>query len=128
MRYLQDEHLQAALRFLFLSMAITVMKQDMAYIQDGKFKIKEPYLELLEKMIFLAKKERKNLRKTMHDENIQVILLNRNDSFSSYLFICQGKEEKRNFFNPAIRKKVEIIVKEMMEKALQSFPLSPSIN
>ncbi|HLT56726.1 MAG TPA: hypothetical protein VK057_11530 [Bacillota bacterium] len=125
MRYLQDEHLQAALRFLFLSMAITVMKQDMAYIQDGKFKIKEPYLELLEKMIFLAKKERKNLRKTMHDENIQVILLNRNDSFSSYLFICQGKEEKRNFFNPAIRKKVEIIVKEMMEKALQSFPLSP---
>lgn len=125
MRYLQDEHLQAALRFLFLSMAITVMKQDMAYIQDGKFKIKEPYLELLEKMIFLAKKERKNLRKTMHDENIQVILLNRNDSFSSYLFICQGKEEKRNFFNPAIRKKVEIIVKEMMEKVLQSFPLSP---
>lgn len=125
MRHLQDEHLQAALRFLFLSMAITVMKQDMAYIQDGKFKIKEPYLELLEKMIFLAKKERKNLRKTMHDENIQVILLNRNDSFSSYLFICQGKEEKRNFFNPAIRKKVEIIVKEMMEKALQSFPLSP---
>ncbi|GGH73166.1 hypothetical protein GCM10010978_10770 [Compostibacillus humi] len=125
MRYLQDEHLQAALRFLFLSMAITVMKQDMAYIRDGKFKIKEPYLELLEKMIFLAKKERKNLRKTMHDENIQVILLNRNDSFSSYLFICQGKEEKRNFFNPAIRKKVEIIVKEMMEKALQSFPLSP---
>lgn len=125
MRYLQDEHLQAALRFLFLSMAITVMKQDMAYIREGKFKIKEPYLELLEKMIFLAKKERKNLRKTMHDENIQVILLNRNDSFSSYLFICQGKEEKRNFFNPAIRKKVEIIVKEMMEKALQSFPLSP---
>lgn len=125
MRYLQDEHLQAALRFLFLSMAITVMKQDMAYIREGKFKIKEPYLELLEKMIFLAKKERKNLRKTMHDENIQVILLNRNDSFSSYLFICQGKEEKRNFFNPAIRKKVEIIVKEMMEKVLQSFPLSP---
>lgn len=98
MRYLQDEHLQAALRFLFLSMAITVMKQDMAYIQDGKFKIKEPYLELLEKMIFLAKKERKNLRKTMHDENIQVILLNRNDSFSSYLFICQGKEEKTQLF------------------------------
>ncbi len=41
----------------------------------------------------------------------------KNDSFSSYLFLCNGREEKRNYFNPAIRKKVKTIMQELMDKA-----------
>ncbi|RKQ31301.1 hypothetical protein [Oceanobacillus halophilus] len=119
MRYLNDEELQIATRFLFLSMAIVVLKQDIIYMQNGKFKIKEPYIELLEKMISMAINERRQLRKIMMRKNIQVVNLNKNDSFSSFLFTCQGREEKRNYFNPAIRKKVEIIIQNLMKKALQ---------
>ncbi|SFD37380.1 hypothetical protein SAMN05216238_10142 [Lentibacillus persicus] len=122
LRYLNDEELQLASRFLFLSMAIVVIQQDLQTIEQGNFKIKEPYIKLLEKMHAEAANERRELRKTMRDKKIQVMALNKNDSFSSYLFLCRGREEKRNYFNPAIRKKVEVIIQELIQKAQQSSP------
>ena len=118
MRYLTDEELELASRFLFLSMAIVVVQQDIQNIQKGAFKIKEPYIQLLEKMNTNALAERRQLRIKMENKKIRVLLINKNDSFSSYLFYCKGKEEKRNYFNPAIRNKVEEIVQEIMWKAL----------
>ncbi|ASN06560.1 hypothetical protein [Virgibacillus necropolis] len=129
MRYLNEEDLQVASRFLFLSMAIVVIQQDIQHVQKGAFKIKEPYIELLEKMISEATDERRKLHQTMRKKNIQVITLNKNDSFSSFLFLCQNREEKRNYFNPAIRKKVEVIVQELMHMALPPYqhPVSANI-
>lgn len=116
MRYLSEEELAIATRFLFISMAITVLEQDMKHMQDGPFKIKEPYLELLEQMLAAAKTERKQLRKSMQDQKIRISPLNRNESFTSYLFIAGRREEQRNYFNPAIRKHVEAIIRELMLK------------
>lgn len=118
MRYLSEEHLELASRFLFLSMAIVVIRQDIQHIEAGKFKIKTHFIKLLEQMEAAALLERKDLRVRMKRENIQVITLHKNDSFSSFLFLCGGREEKRNYFNPAIRKKVEAILDELMLKAL----------
>lgn len=118
MRYLQEDDSKVALRFLFLSMAMIVIDQDMKHLKNGPFKIKEPYQKLLKNMRFIAGDERKQLRKIMMQKNMQVVRLDNNDSFSTYLFICNGLEEKRNFFNPAIRKKVEAILQELMHKAL----------
>ena len=125
MRYLTDEELKVATRFLFLSMAMIVIRQDIQHIEHGAFKIKEPYTALLEKMVEKGTNERRDLQKEMENKRMKVVTLNKNDSFSSFLFICQGREEKRNYFNPAIRKKVEAIVSELMRKALNSV-LAPS--
>lgn len=124
MRYLSDEELTLAARFLFLSMAMIVIKQDIQQIRSGAFKMKEPYIELLEKMTTEATNERKKLRQIMMKRKLKVVRLEQNDSFSSYLFLCQGREEKRNYFNPAIRKKVEAIFQELMHKGLQQ-PYQP---
>src|SRR5699024_323762 len=88
-------------------------------IEAGPFKIKEPYIEILGKMTTEATNERSKLRTVMKKKDIKVVTLNQNDSFSSYLFICQGREEKRNYFNPAIRKKVKAIMEELMHKVQQ---------
>ncbi|WP_404451694.1 hypothetical protein LG329_15340 [Virgibacillus necropolis] len=128
MRYLNEEELQVASRFLFLSMAIVVIQQDVQHVQKGAFKIKEPYTQLLEKMISEATNERRQLRQTMQKKNIKVVTLNKNDSFSSFLFLCQSREEKRNYFNPAIRKKVEVILQELMHKALPPYQRPVSAN
>ncbi|MBP2076628.1 hypothetical protein [Oceanobacillus polygoni] len=119
MRYLSDEELELGTRFLFLSMAMVVIRQDMDHIQSGAFKIKETYMKLLTKMEEKAADERRALRIAMKQKRMQVITLNKNDSFSSFLFICQSREEKRNYFNPAIRKKVEAILDELMMKSLE---------
>ncbi|MHA6251663.1 hypothetical protein [Oceanobacillus sp. CAU 1775] len=116
MRFLTEEEYAIASRFLFLSMAIVVIRQDIKHVEQGSFKIKEPYMELLRDMESLSLDERRNLRKEMKKQRIDVVTLNKNDSFSSFLFLCQGREEKRNFFNPAIRKKVETIIQEQLFK------------
>lgn len=118
MRFLTEEEYSIASRFLFLSMAIVVMRQDIKNVQQGPFKIKEPYIELLRKMESSALDERRRIRRTMKKERMDVVTLNKNDSFSSFLFLCQGREEKRNFFNPTIRKKVEAILQEYLLKTL----------
>lgn len=118
MRYLQDDESRVMIRFLFLSMAMVVIEQDMEHVETGSFKIKEPYRQLLKEMLLIASGERKQLRKIMLQKKMQVVRLHKNDSFTTYLFVCKGMEEKRNFFNPAIRKKVEEILQELMHKAL----------
>lgn len=118
MRYLKEDELWVASRFLFLSMAMVVIEQDKEHVQKGAFKIKEPYTALLATMREEAINERRQLRKTMEDNKIKVVYLHKNESFSSFLFLCQGREEKRNYFNPAIRKKVETIIRELMAKSL----------
>lgn len=119
LRYLTDEELEVTSRFLFLSMAMVVIRQDIEHIQNGSFKIKEPYLKLIETMISEASVERRKIKMIMNQKSMQVVMLNKNDSFSSFLFLCQGREEKRNYFNPVIQKKVTAIVQELMFKALR---------
>lgn len=120
MRYLNEQEWKLASRFLFLSMALTVIKHDLQKMnQLSPFKINEPYIALLEKMEKNATEERRKLRKQMQQEKIKVVVAEKNDSFTSYLFLCKGKEEKRNYFNPAIRKKVEVILEELLTHALE---------
>ncbi|MBR7554973.1 hypothetical protein ACFFJI_08465 [Allobacillus sp. GCM10007491] len=117
MRYLSKEEHHTASRYLFLSMAIIVVEKDIQFVESGPFKIKEPYLELLRKMEHRARIERRQLRKKMRDMNVEVVFLQKDDSFSTYLFMARGYEEERRYFNPAVRKKVEQILYELMRQA-----------
>ncbi|ENH95647.1 hypothetical protein J416_14987 [Gracilibacillus halophilus YIM-C55.5] len=118
MRYLNEHEWKIASRFLFLSMALRVIKLDLHQLsQSTPFKINEPYINLLKKMEANATEERKHLRKQMREEQLQVLLDEKNESFTSYLFVCKGKEEKRNYFNPAIRQKVASIIEDLMKQA-----------
>src|SRR5690625_6127811 len=80
MRYLKDEEFNIASRFLFLSMARVVIQLDIENIEQGPFKIKNPYLFLLRKMISKATNERRHLRKLMKDKSIQVVIQHKNET------------------------------------------------
>ncbi|WP_163537112.1 hypothetical protein [Gracilibacillus sp. YIM 98692] len=117
MRYLNDYEWKLASRFLFLSLALRVIKYDLEKLQQlSPFKINEIYIDLFQQVEQYAIKERRKLRQKMQQEKMQVMTLEKNESFTSYLFICKGKEETRNYFNPAIRKKVEQILKELVSQ------------
>src|SRR5690625_5124018 len=119
MRYLAAEELQIASRFVFLSMAITVLEQDLHYMNQGAFKIKEPYIDLIERMILSALSERKKLRKEMYDRYLTVSRLRKDDLFTTYLFICKRRVEGGNYFTPVIRNKVKAIMFDHLNNALQ---------
>lgn len=123
--YLNEHELQLTSRFLFLSMAIIVINRDIETIRNGPFKFKEPYIKLLEKMLTQATKERRLLRQSMKKYNMQVTLLQKDDLFSTFLFVSNKREEKRNYFNPAIKKNVEKIFWDLLLEAnvdIENYP------
>lgn len=119
MRYLNAEDLKIASRFVFISMAIKVLEQDLTYIKNGSFRIKEPYVKLIKQMISSTIEERRILRKQMFDRDLRVTRLRQDDLFTTYLFICERKEEERTYFNPVIRQNVKDIMIDHLRSVLR---------
>src|SRR5699024_3960424 len=107
--------MQIASRFLFLSMAIQSLELDRKQIEYGNIKIKEPYIEKIEEMTSKAVKERRELRSTMYKDRIQIHLLNREASFTTYQYILGKNEMEIPFNNMVIRQNVEKILLKLLQ-------------
>lgn len=107
-----------ASRFIFISLAMTVIQQDLKHIQNGNFKIKEPYIDQLERMHTTASNECRDLKKQMWDKRISVTVLENRNGFTEYKFIVNGKERTRAYNNHIIRKNVKEILEELMQNSL----------
>lgn len=115
MRYIGEHEFKIGSRFLFLSMAIQVIQSDIKRLEKhSPFKINEPYLELLHRLEVKATAERRSLKQQMYKEGLKVIQTDKDGTFTEYTFVCKGKEEKRRYFNPAIRTKVRNILDELI--------------
>ncbi|SFL38482.1 hypothetical protein SAMN04487943_101283 [Gracilibacillus orientalis] len=116
MRNITDEEFKIANRYLFLSMAIEVIQKDLNTVRTNNiFKISEPYIHFLEAVEMKAIEERRELKQQMHKNRLSVLLTDKSDQFTEYTYYAKRKEEKRNYFNPAIRKKVLLIIEELFE-------------
>lgn len=118
MSYLTDDELQLASRFLFLSMTIIVIEKDLKTVHNGPFKLKRPYIEILERMHTKALAERRQLRQKMNQSQIKVTLLQKDELFSTFLFVGKTKEEQRNYFNPSIKKRVQSIFWDLLRETV----------
>ncbi|GAB2560847.1 hypothetical protein [Gracilibacillus alcaliphilus] len=116
MRYLSDEEYKIASRYLFLSMVIKVLEYDLKQIHKSHiFRINEPFINLLESSIQMAKEERQVLKIKMLDHKLKVVRSGQRGDFTVYTFILGNQEEQRSYYNPAIRKKVRGIIEELFE-------------
>lgn len=110
-----QNNLDIASRYLFVDLAIKNLELDLQHVMNGPFKIKEPYIEFIERMIFKAINERRESKKLMCQRKIQVQFLHRQGDYSTYKFILDGKEQEMTFMNQVIKKNVESIMKELIE-------------
>lgn len=115
--YIMNEQ-EIAIKYLFLGMARNVIQLDINNILTGPFKIKDPYIDLLEKMHSVATNERRNLKKLMWDGRISIIFIEKDSSYSKYKLIYNGREELKTYHNNVIWKNVKEILEELMQKSL----------
>ncbi|HLR72426.1 MAG TPA: hypothetical protein VK085_13475 [Pseudogracilibacillus sp.] len=111
-----QHELKIASYYLFLDMAIKVLEIDRQNIINGNFKIKPPYLKLINELTSNAIKKRKELKQTMYRQKIKVNFLYREGEFSYYKFIFHRSETVRSYFNPVIKKNVEKIIHELIDE------------
>ncbi|OIK14076.1 hypothetical protein [Bacillus sp. MUM 13] len=107
---------------IYLPMVITILNRDLKIIDESPFKLKKPYMELVEEALSMAQKDLMDVRKHLRRENIKVSELKRDLDFTMYCFLYRGYEEHHNYFNPRLRNRVEELLafylfKRLMEAA-----------
>ncbi|MDQ0232236.1 hypothetical protein [Metabacillus malikii] len=101
---------------IYLPMTISIFNRDLMVIKNSPFKLHQPYLSLVEEALKLAQKDLAHIKRKLHNENVKVHEIERDEAFTLYAFIYNGYEEKHNYFNPRIRNKVIEIMEDYLFK------------
>ncbi|WLR51510.1 hypothetical protein LC040_00980 [Bacillus tianshenii] len=101
---------------IFLPMVLTVLTKDLNALKQVPFKLNEPYVELIEETQKHIQNDLRKVKQLMKIRNLKAFKEGQDDVFSQYLFIYNGYEEKRNYFNPKIRHNVELLMKQYFLK------------
>lgn len=101
---------------IYLPMVLTVLNRDLIVINKSPFKLKQPYLNLVEMTMKVIQKELRGVKRYMNDHHLQVHELQRDEAFTMFMFLYKGYEEQHNYFNPRIRNKVHELLEFYLYK------------
>ncbi|WP_453990560.1 hypothetical protein [Bacillus nitroreducens] len=92
---------------IFLPMVLTILNRDLSVIETAGFKLKKPYLQLLEHTMKMVQKDLYTIKQQMKKKNMKVWEKQRDEAFTLFSFMYRGYEEEHNYFNPRIRNEVQ---------------------
>jgi len=92
-------------------MLLTVLNRDLQIVEKSPFKLKKPYLELIEDTMKAIQTELMDVKRFLHKNNIRVQRLKSDEAFTMYIFLYKGYEEQHNYLNPRLRNRVEELMR-----------------
>jgi hypothetical protein len=92
---------------IYLPMVITILNRDLTIIDKSPFKLKKPYLILVEETLKVIQREMADVKRLMKQKQLKVEEIHRDEAFTMFMFLYKGFEEHHNYFNPRIRNKVQ---------------------
>lgn len=111
MTRIPDEDRNVMEKAIYLPMVLIILNRDFDIVNKSPFKLKKPYLNLIEAAMKEVQKELAQVKQYMKKNRLQVTETKRDDAFTMYMFLYKGYEENHSYFNPRIRNKVQ----ELME-------------
>lgn len=101
---------------IYLPMIVIILERDLQIIEKAPFKIKRPYLTLVENALKKVQRDLKEVREKMRKGNMKVHQVSRDDTFTMFSFLYKGFEEQHNYFNPRLRNKCEELLDFYLNK------------
>ena len=92
---------------IYLPMVIIILERDRAAIEGGHFKLKRPYLELIDGAIRQLNKELQETKIHMRKHHMKMLRGQGDDTFTEYVFYHGGYEDHRRYLNLRLRNRVE---------------------
>lgn len=102
---------------IYLPMVLIVLERDRMLFENGAFKLKRPYLELVEGAISLVQKELKETKIHMRKRQMKVMRGTGDDTFTEYVFYHGGYEDHRRYLNLRLRNRVEELIRLYLSMA-----------
>ena len=97
-------------KMIYLPMVLTILERDREIVAKGPFKLKRPYVLIIEQAIKEAQKDLKGTKLFLRERNMKVIRGKHDDTFTEYVFFHGGYEEHRRYLNVRLRNRVEELI------------------
>lgn len=107
-------YLEAA---IYLPMLIIVLEKDYAQIETGQFKLKRPYLHLIEKARKNAEEDLRKTKAYLKNHHLKVVRGGSDELFTEYFFHYHQIIEVRRYSNIRLRNRVEELLKFYLNEA-----------
>lgn len=114
---LSKEAIQMLEQVIYLPMVLQILQRDYQAFEQGTFKLKQPYLKLVEQTIQYVQKELANTKRYLRKNQLQVLRGERDDLFSEYIFMHQRVQDSRRYSNIRLRNHVEELLSYYLTKA-----------
>jgi len=95
-------------------MVLTILNRDLQIVDSSPFKLKRPYLEMIEETMKVIQGELAHVKKYMRTNKMKVERIQSDDAFTMYMFLYKGYEEHHNYFNPRLRNRVEDLMRHYL--------------
>lgn len=92
---------------IYLPMVLVILERDRAAFESGSFKLKRPYVKIVDEAIKIARTELKETTIYLRRNNMKVIRGKSDDTFTEYVFYYGGYEEHRRYLNVRLRNRTE---------------------
>ncbi|MEK4486982.1 hypothetical protein MHH81_15655 [Psychrobacillus sp. FSL H8-0484] len=107
MPLIPDEAIPYFENMIYLPMVFTILEKDRKIFEQGPFKLKRPYIAMVEEAAKQVQKELKETHIYMKRYSMKVLRGEGDDMFTEYVFFHGGYEEHRRYLNVRLRNRVE---------------------
>jgi len=95
---------------IYLPMIISILERDQEVIETSSFKLKGPYINIVENTLKTIRAELKETNNYVRRNNMKLIKKGNDGTFTEYVFFHGGYEDKRRYLNLRLRNRTEELI------------------
>lgn len=92
---------------IYLPLLVIVLERDRVGIEKGPFKLKGPYLTMIDTVLSQVQDELQATKIFLRRNNMKVLQKSRDNMFTEYIFLSGGYEDHRRYLNVRLRNRTE---------------------
>lgn len=106
---------------IYLPMLLTIINQDMECVQHGDFKLKVPYIQLLEEVRIQLEKGLEDTKRQFKQQNMKLKRGKKDKLFTEFYFYYNDNLELRRYSNIRLRNQSEFLLKRYLDHGEANF-------
>lgn len=120
MSFIPNDMLPHFENMIYLPMVIKILERDRETIEISPFKLKGPYVNIVESALKIARSELKKTNIYARNKNMKLIKKSKDSTFTEYVFVYSGNEDSRRYLNIRLRNRTEELMNAYFEKGMQT--------
>ena len=111
--------------YIYLPMLLTIMERDRRLLEKVPFKLKSPYLNLLDETMNTVSKDLQTSVLYLRQHKMKVVRQSTDELFTEYIFLHDGYQDIRRYLNVRLRNRSEELLNLYIRKLVNQNSSGP---